>query len=282
MSREGRERLTSIPAPINPDFARRMGMDSGLAVPVRALNYEGQLFFLGVPGLCCDDLSIGSAIGREVGTAFDRFAMIKMREEAAANDARLVVARDLHDSVAQVLAGASFRLEALRSWIKAGNDPDPEIVGMKDALRTEQRHVRELIAKLRLGGGSLQPTDIVESLAQLADDLNSQWAMSCHFSAAGTLEGPAWFVHELRQLVREAAANAARHGQARHLSINLAWDEREIRLVVADDGSGLPAPDGGVRPWSIHERVKNLGGTLSLDSTQGGVKLEIHLPREEE
>jgi signal transduction histidine kinase len=57
----------------------------------------------------------------------------------------------LHDSVAQFLAGTLFRLEALRRWIREGNDPDTEIVAIKEALRREQAQMRRMIERLRLG-----------------------------------------------------------------------------------------------------------------------------------
>lgn len=279
---EGGNRLTAIPQPVDPAFAERFGMQQGLAVSIRSLGYGGELFLLDVPGMCCDDLKVARVIGREVAMALDRYTMLVMGEETAVSRARFAIARDLHDSVAQVLAGASFRLEALRSWIKAGKDADPEIVAMKEALRIEQKHVRSLIARLRLGKDSARPTDIGETLAELSNNLGRQWGLTFSFSAPQeSLEAPAWLVHEIGQLLREAVANAARHGRARHASVGVSWDEGQIRLIITDDGAGLPVQGDNVRPWSIHERVRNLGGTLSLQSMEQGLRLEIKLPRED-
>jgi signal transduction histidine kinase len=51
---------------------------------------------------------------------------------------RDALARDLHDGVAQFLAGTLFRLEALSRWIREGQDPTAEINDLKSALRRGQ------------------------------------------------------------------------------------------------------------------------------------------------
>lgn len=279
-SRQGGEEPKSLPQPLADGFGERFDLPSGLAIPIRASTYSGEIFLIGIPGMCCDDLSAGVSIGEEVAQALDRYAMRAISEESAVNRTRVAIARDLHDSVAQVLAGALFRMQALRSWIKAGEDPDAEIVAIKQALRNEQQHVRTLIAKLRLGGASTRATDLVESLATIVADVSVQWGKDISFHAEpGPLEVPAWLAHELHQLVREGAANAVRHGGAASVTITISWSEHEICLIITDDGDGFPAEQGNVRPWSMHERVKSLGGTLSLLATNRGAKLDIKVPR---
>lgn len=274
------EEPQSLPQPLADEFGERFDLPSGLAIPIKASGYSGEMFLVGVPGMCCDDLSVGTSIAEEVAQALDRFSMRAISEESAVNRTRVAIARDLHDSVAQVLAGALFRMQALRSWIKAGEDPDPEIVAIKQALRSEQQHVRTLIAKLRLGGASNRPTDLAESLRMIVADVSVQWGKDISFHAEpGPLEVPAWLAHELHQLVREGAANAVRHGGAASVTITMSWSEHQICLVIADNGEGFPAEQGNIQPWSMHERVKSLGGTLSLLSTNRGAKLDIRVPK---
>jgi signal transduction histidine kinase len=281
--------ITPATVRVPQELLSRFELTTGLAIPVNATDYEGQMFLLGTPGLCCDDLAIGKVISEEISAALDRYSMMSLHESAAVSLEQAAIARDLHDSVAQVLAGACFRLESLRSWIRAGKDPDPEIEAIQEALRAEQRSIRGLIARLRGGGNSVGQVDLAASLNDLASELSRQWGIECALAESqGGAEAPGWMLHELRQLAREGAANAVRHGRCRKVLLALGTTDGEISLNVtgtdgervyqASHGGQDEAPATERRPWSIHERVNKLGGTLSLAITEDGSRLSIILP----
>jgi signal transduction histidine kinase len=98
--------------------------------------------------------------------------------EAAIARTRANVARDLHDSVAQSLAGANFRLEALRNLIRWGADPLPELDAIKQSIRTEQGQLRTMIERLRREDASAERRDIAEELSVLLDGLAQQWRIA--------------------------------------------------------------------------------------------------------
>jgi signal transduction histidine kinase len=282
--------ITPAALRVPDELLARFGLAAGLAVPINSRDYEGQMFLLETPGLCCDDLALAKVISEEISAALDRYSMMTLHEKAAVSLEQGAIARDLHDSVAQVLAGACFRLEALRSWVRAGKDPDAEIDAIQEALRAEQRNIRSLIARLRGGSNSSGQMGLAGSLNALAEELSRQWDIECVFSGDQEFaEAPAWMLHELRQLAREGAANAVRHGRCRKVSLTLATEDGEILLsVTGAEGERVePARGGGEeeaqapvrRPWSIHERVKKLGGTLSLTLTEDGSRLSIVVPQ---
>ena len=86
--------------------------------------------------------------------------------------------------------------------------------------------------------------------------------------------------HALRQLMREAVANAVRHGKATRVSATVEAGEAGLSLVIADNGSGFADDkvEAATKPWSLHERVQELGGTLSLYSTGQGSRVIVSLP----
>jgi signal transduction histidine kinase len=86
--------------------------------------------------------------------------------------------------------------------------------------------------------------------------------------------------HELGLIVREAVANAVRHGGASEIAIALDARDSALRLSIADNGKGFPKHDPARRPWTISERVRGLGGSLSLPEMAEGARLEITLPVE--
>ena len=158
---------------------------------------------------------------------------------------------------------------------------------MKSDLSTEQRNIRTYIATLRAGRGSPRTVDVRAGLQQLLDQLGSRWQLAAGLSVPDApIMGPIWLEHELHQIIREAAANAARHGGAGSLQVEIAAGEDEIALAISDDGQGLPEArngdghreDADIGPWTVNERVQGLGGTASLVAGQIGCRLEITLP----
>jgi two-component system sensor histidine kinase UhpB len=93
--------------------------------------------------------------------------------------------------------------------------------------------------------------------------------------------------HEFYTLVSEAVANAAKHAYARSVHVAASVDDSEVRIDVADDGKGFPFRGRyGVPeltkmkqgPATLKERVTSLGGSLIVDSTDQGSRIEIRLP----
>ena len=87
--------------------------------------------------------------------------------------------------------------------------------------------------------------------------------------------------HEINQLVREAIANAARHGHASEVVLVAAKADRALTLAIRDNGSGFgEAACGETVPRSMQERVHALGGTLKVESGASGSTVTIRLPWE--
>ena len=78
------------------------------------------MFLEKVRDLSTDHLDLGQQMAADVAAHIQRHALLKAAEDNAEARSRLVLARDLHDSVVQFLAGAAFRLEAM----KRSNPPD--------------------------------------------------------------------------------------------------------------------------------------------------------------
>ena len=93
--------------------------------------------------------------------------------------------------------------------------------------------------------------------------------------------------HEVQQIIREAAANAKRHGGAKMLRLDMDASDDDLSIRIIDNGKGFPVAGEfdeqaisamQARPWSVHERVKRLGGTLALRTSSNGTELSIAIP----
>jgi signal transduction histidine kinase len=278
MAIEGDTLIAQRSGKMESRFANSLGADRGIMVSVQSVTGSGHLVAWEADALSFDDIGLLTAIGDEFGRALDREEMARLARNAAETGVRHAVARDLHDSVAQFLAGTLFRLEALRRWIREGNDPEGEIDSIKNALRREQGQLRLLIERLRRGQESDRSTDIADELRDLLAEAGAHWHIETELLLPDrVLPMSVQLSHEIRQLVREAIANAARHGKCRKVLVRITDEQGHIHLSIADDGIGFPAIDNGARPRSISERVEALGGRFELHSNDGGTRLEIAL-----
>ena len=261
-------------------LAEVAGIVEGLALPLAGSNRTGLIVLGGIPSPGADFLTLGRAAAREIERAGDRATAARLERETAVIRTRGAIARDLHDSVAQSLAGACFRLEALRRRIATtGNDSAAnEIASVRDALRGEQAQVRGLIEALRDPAGPIARGPLAADLEHALVDAAAHWNITARFAADGPVEAAGGISHELRQLLREAVANAARHGQASTIEARLAQRADGLELVVADDGAGFADHAAKAPPWSISERISALGGQLEVLTGQTGTRLAIFLP----
>ena len=280
-----RRRLLTIRDAIDNGFAVRFGIVEGLAIPVDSDGFGGVVFTLGVPGLCSDDLLVGEVLGEEISAALERASVIALLEEGVSSRARLALSRDLHDTVLQLLAGTAYRLEGIRKTSGSGGDIGPEVEMLQRELAVEQRQLRALIAELRGGRMPGVAADLQDSLRELAARMSRQWNVQCSLDHCPPgLEATPVLERDCHQLVREAVANAVRHGKASSITIRVDSSEDAVRLVVTDNGSGFPgtgcfsAAEGGKAPWSLSERVSSLGGHLALMSSDEGSQIAISLP----
>jgi len=265
-------------------LAARCGVSEGIVANFTSVSSQGQLLVWGIPAMAVDDLPWMAALVREIGLTLDREEMATLAKISAVAEVRNALARDLHDSVVQFLAGTMFRLEALRRRLRDGKDPEGEILAMKDALRREQAQLRVMIERLRRGEEGDRATDVTDELRGLVQEMSAHWRIRVTLAGqVAPLSVPINLAYELRQMVREAVANAARHGQCNEVYISLDHDGSILTVTIADNGIGFPRAGQLCQPRSITERVTALGGRVHIaensdNHLRPGARLDIELP----
>jgi signal transduction histidine kinase len=258
--------------------ARQLGLGEGMVAEVRTGTQQGWLVLWDIPDLSSDFIDFGRELGRAAGFVLDRHALLAAIEAGAAARTRLSLARDVHDSVVQFLAGTAFRIEAIKRAAKSGSEVGAELEELKRLLIEEQGEIRGFVTALRRD----REVELAESIAELralAERLSQQWAVVCRVSANGDHASIPIKLHlDLQQLLREAVANAVRHGGADRIDVDLSVDADRLQLNVADNGSGFPQAESASEPWSLKERVERAHGSIRLVSAPGSTNLFISLP----
>ena len=266
-------------ADLMPADALALGLSEGLSFPVRSGSGHGRLYLDRIPRLASDHLLEGKRLGGRIAARMQRHDLFRAAEESAEARSRLALARDLHDSVVQFLAGAAFRLEAMKRTAGSDRDLEPELNELKQLMLQEQGELREFIAALR-SGSRIAATELASDLASLAERVARQWDIKCDFSAE-TEDAmlPTRLQIDATHLLREAVANAVRHAGAKTVTIKLRAGKQALELDFINDGTRYPkSPLDGDMPRSIKERVELAGGTLDLSRGMGVTRISLSLP----
>ncbi len=195
------------------------------------------------------------------------------------------LAHDLHDTLAQSFAGIGFQLRAIRKWV-----PEDmltlrrQVDDTTELVRHGHLEARRSISTLRIK--STDPIELLPALKQAAQRIISDGPIQIHTDSSGeprTL--PLAVTDVLFRVGQEAIANTVRHASASTISINLAYDERSVTLVVDDDGTGMELLGHEYESLGlsgIRRRVASVGGTVSIHNLPRfgtRVHVEISIPQ---
>jgi signal transduction histidine kinase len=207
------------------------------------------------------------------------------------DEERQRLARDLHDSTAQSLAGLSMNLAVAQECRAALDERARTALDESEALAEHcSREIRSL--SYLLHPPLLTEVGLVAAVRWCADGFAQRSGIAVELDLArGFGRLPADVENALFRIVQECLANVQKHSGSPTARIRLERRGRSVALEVCDDGRGMPADllkpgDAvgalGVGLLGMRERVRQLGGRFDIDSGAGGatVRVEIDLPGE--
>jgi PAS domain S-box-containing protein len=195
------------------------------------------------------------------------------------------IGHDLHDDLAPHLIGIEGLCAVMARKLTGRFAPEAELAGNIKQL------IQEAIAKTRRLARGLCPVYLVDhgleaSLKELAANTAAVFNIACRFRCdiVAPVRDNVTATHVFR-IAQEALHNAVRHGRARRIEMTLTREADQVRLTVADDGSGMPAePNGGGMGLRIMGfRARIIGGILEIGANPDrGCRVVLTLPGPEE
>jgi signal transduction histidine kinase len=204
----------------------------------------------------------------------------------AHEEERKEISRELHDELAQILAGINVRLAVIK---ETSSINDRNII--KNILKT-QKMVEESVDMVhrfafRLRPAILDDLGLIPALRSYIKELQAHKGLNIRFSAseeAETLDSMRGTA--LYRIVQEALLNVARHAEAQLATVKIEKIHDQIRLEIHDDGKSFKI-DSFLQPTShqhlgllgMRERVEMVGGKLSIESEAGkGTTVRAEIP----
>lgn len=252
---------------------------------------HGRVFWLHQRTLRLDDLVMGELVALLAAARLDAVYFLSRLQESAGLRARVRVARDLHDSVLQTLAGLGLQLAVARRLIGVDREAAARRLDeMQRQFEGVETEMRSFIRRLRPVATEESPgpsASFEDRCADLQRRVEAQWAVIVDLELALSEGLPPELVDQAFFIVQEAVLNAARHADASAIRVNVRSSNGELRVEVSDDGKGFPFAGSydlaslnaaGKGPLTLRERVTELNGDLQLDSSDTGARVMITLP----
>lgn len=196
------------------------------------------------------------------------------------------IGRELHDTLCPELIGLARHAETLATTVRSPAERDNQLLDLAVKAGNAARRARNLSHLLA------QPDLVHASLSDLLEGLLNHLEQTLELTCELTLDDafPALGAERsghLIRIIREAVANAARHGGARHVWIDCVRQGAQAIVSISNDGESLPRPEAlkvGLGTRQMRMRADLLEGTLTLRAGPGGgavVVLAFAVPADE-
>ncbi len=231
-----------------------------------------------------EDLRILYTVGDLLSIAIERARLFAQSAEFGALEERNRLAREIHDTLAQGLAGITLQLETADALLETGIESARTQAAIQQALALARKNLEEARhSVVDLRATPLENRSLPEAIELLVSSAQSRGKIEISHRFTGANQPlPARLETGLYRIVQEALENILRHSKARNASLELVVTPERVELDISDDGQGFDMdeiPPGHFGLMGLSERVHLLGGSLNLQSSPGsGTWLEILVP----
>lgn len=258
LGQHGEKQILSVPL---QDMERKYGVLQMEVPPGKTLeDWQTQLLE-----------ALSSHIGIAIGTAHrtEQNRRLSLLEE------RGVIARELHDSLAQSLSYMKIQVSRLHNVLQANaatEEAHSILAELREGLNGAYRELRELLTtfRLKIEGNGLVPT-LEKTVHEFSARGNLPISIESHL---GAFQLSANEEIHVMQIVREALANVIHHAKAAHASVSLEHAaDGMITVTIDDDGIGIAHKQSEAHHYGMnimHERARSLGGTFHIQTRAVG------------
>ncbi len=224
---------------------------------------------------------------RQFALALTNTRLEQLDKEMAIVEERNLMAKGLHDSIAQSLSFLNMQAQVLEGAIQSNNEAmrHQALSFIKEGIQECYDDVRELLSNFRI---SLHKEGFESSINQAIERFKRQMAIEVAFSYQG--RGSELQPEEQLQVIfilQEALSNVRKYSEASHVVIEIDHNHHALKLVVKDNGQGFDPvelqskqAEGHVGTFIMAERAHKVNGMLTIVSNKGyGTTVELVIER---
>ncbi len=230
------------------------------------------------------DISEGKQVEDEITRIHRELRDVRGQLISVQEEFKKLIARELHDVVNQQVAIIARRVNGLREWgQRFTSELDGILLQIRAGINTLAGNVHDFARHLH--PSILYDLGLMAALERESVSLQRQYGIPITLAKGRGIPkrvpDPAGLA--LYRIAQEAIRNAVRHAHPHHIRLALAIRDKQLLLVVADDGRGFDPQTGrrkgGLGLISMEDRVRLAGGGLRVSSRPGkGTRIEAHIP----
>jgi len=271
---------------------RTEGTQSVILAPMKTRQSLTGLLGLGMQQpaqeITRDDLVMVERMALDLSNLVENARLLEIAQAMIASDERNRLARDLHDSVTQVLFSASLVAEVLpQIWRRDPNLAQNSLEELRRLTRGALAEMRTMLLELR--PSAVTKTPLGELLAQLTEAVTSRSGLPFQFLIEQIPMLPEDVHTSFYRIAQEGLNNVIKHAQASLVTVSLSatpdltdtgdgW-RGEVKLVIKDDGRGFSTPDSSHEHMGmsiIRERAAAINAAVIINSKPGsGTELTL-------
>jgi signal transduction histidine kinase/ligand-binding sensor domain-containing protein len=197
---------------------------------------------------------------------------------------RTRIARDLHDTLLQSLAGVSLQLDGISKQAATNPERTPSLIArVREQVDSAFREARVKVWNLR--APAIEVLGLEAALRQLVERMGPVTTARCSVTVSGQPRSCSPDIEEeLLRIAQEATNNASQHAQPNEIRIALEYGASSLTLSISDDGRGFDFEEGSRKSghWGLknmQERAAQIRGTCKITSAVGqGTQIEVRVP----
>ncbi|WP_100638306.1 histidine kinase [Marinobacter salexigens] len=216
----------------------------------------------------------------QLATAIFLEQQITDEQRVTLAEERTVIARELHDSLAQSLSYLKMQVARMRRLNIDGDQKaahDAILDELSTGLNSAYRQLRELLATFRL---KLDTPDLGTALRKTIEEFSTRLGkpVVLNYNLPPQALSPNEEIHTL-QIVREGLANAVKHADATEVFVDVVFESPQVKAKIRDNGKGLPQSGQPVNHYGLiimQDRARTLGGEIIVQNREvGGVEVVL-------
>ncbi len=264
-------------APVSPwrDYLISQGVVTVLFVPTAiAGQVEGviSIRFSHRRTFCTGELELAQALANQAMLALQLMRLTRESQQAAVMAERNRMARDIHDTLAQGFTGVIMQLQAAKGAAARGTmaDAAAHIERAEELARSSLGEARNSVRALR--PQSLRDGSLCRAMEDLLKRVANDAKLTAEFHVVGEPRMmPLEWEEDLLRIAQESLTNTIKHARATTFRASLAFEKKQTRLHLADDGHGFDPQHehDGLGLMGMQERVQRMGGDFILRSQPG-------------
>jgi len=212
------------------------------------------------------DIEFLAQFSSTLSIVIESMSLMEELVSRAAENERLRVSRDLHDTTLQPYIGIKLAVDALHREAGAGNPLSAPIAKLGGMVGETIRDLRTLTTTLR-SNEPIPGEFLVSAVAKQADRYRRFYGIDVEVKSEISPRLNGRMAAEAYQIIAEGLSNVVRHTGAKRASVSILCEDARLQLEIAN-----PAADGLQRftPRSIRERAQALGGTAIVEQSGSG------------